>query len=408
MKKNLANVLSSGRYWTRTVTKMAKQLKKENPKNPYLSHDEKTVLFLKWKNEQCIKSRDKLLSSLYPFVLQQVHEKINMNGNNNIDVADLEQEANLALLDCLGEYDPEKGTLPTFFRTRLPKFFFPAIKTYGNLIKQPDNILKCVRLENTAFDKYVQIHGHYPNIGEPFSFKYRGKTYQIVFGGSSTPNVVSGNKTLDTSDDQSFELFDLISNEEDKDDTNDEKLFFLKSAITSLSLREQEILNLTYNSNLEVAEIVCRINPISPYDYRRLYKRAKNTVIIKTKNGHEQTLVFFVYHNAPTKTKKIIKNDKIEILSHRDEINYQSSSSGKILFSIQNDDTLDKVFLNGVPLLEKDICKIFNNNTNKQTFNLNLSFKVGSIYSPQNYSILLNKIKDKLRKKIIKNYDNFH
>lgn len=405
-KSNLANVLSSGRYWVKTVTKMAKRLKKENPHNPFLSHDEKTILFLKWKNENCVKSRDKLLSTLYPFVLQQVHERINSNGNNNIDIVDLEQEANLALLDCLKEYDPKKGTLPTFFRTRLLKFFFPAIKTYGNLIKQPDNILKEVRLENTAFDKYVQIHGHYPNIGESFSFKYRGKKYQIIFGNSTIPNVISGNKTLDTSDDQSFELFDLISNEEDKDNVNDEKLFFLKSAIASLSKREQEILNLTYNSNLEVAEIICRINPISSYDYRRLYKRAKNVLTIKTKNGYEQSLIFFVYHNVIKKSKKIIKNDKIKILSHKFEINHQSKSFTKLRFSIENGDNLDKILLNGVEISQKDINNIFNNNV--KTFEVDLNFRIGSIYSPQNYSILLNKIKDKLRKKIIKNYDKFY
>lgn len=402
-KLTLANGLASNRFWVKTVTKLSNKLKKESPSNPFLSHDEKTQLFLKWKEEGCIKSRDKLLSTLYPLAVQQVHDRINKNGNNNIPIEDLEQEANMALLDCLNEYEPEKGTLPTFFRSRLPKFFFPAIKQYGNLIRQPDNILRKIKVETLAFDAFVKKYGYYPNVGENFSFNIKDKNYEVIFGENIQYNIFSGNKKV-TDEEDSSEFFDLIAldseNVFDNKNDNEDRIQILKEIISTLSNKEKEIIEMAFFSNLETSEILLKLTPHNKYDFARLYKRSKNELKIKTKNI-EQKYIFYVFNAAQSKKcKKKIKKISFLPISHDCEINYTPKNKIKFSFGILKNDEIVSITLNGQDISNQLSKTVIFNNT-YDIFKLSLNLKIGTIYSQQTYSTFLNKVKDKIRKKIV-------
>lgn len=404
MKKDvkLSNILPSTKFWMQTVTKRVRKLKKDCPDNPFLSHDEKTILFLDWKNNKNVKSRDKLLETLYPLALQLVHDLVNKLGNNNVLVEDLEQEANYALLYTLteSEYDPSLGTLPTYFRSRLPMFFFRALKDYGNIIRIPDNILKDISSENKAFDLFVKTNGRYPEMGE--TYIYKDKINQ--FGEKKIDTIVSGNKSVND-EEETAELFDLIGTE---DETNEQfvKNEALLKIVNSLSKQEQEIINLTYFSDMEVSEIVYELKPYTRYDRERLYKRSKNTLKIKTNEG-ETCYNFFVYKGAKKRSLNEVKTT-LRPISHPFSENYQEFTTLNMCFAakevvsitLNNEDITDKLIL-----IENDSFDTLN--TNDKLFQLNCTLKAGTIYSLQNYNNKVNQIKDKIRKKIVKHYEYF-
>lgn len=403
MSRPLSNVLPTNKFWVKIVTKKYRKLKKEYPDNPFLSHDEKTRLFLNWKQNGDTVSRDKLLDSLYPLALQLVHKLVDKLGNNNVDIEDLEQEANYALLYTLehSNYDPKLGTLATYFRSRLPMFFFRALKDYGNLIRIPDNILKDMSAEQKAFDYYVKSNGYYPEIGEQVI--YKGKKYDI--GKTKISTIVSGNKSIEEDDNNGAELFDLISDDSlpDFSNTDDElKFTFLNKIVKSLTKQEQEILYYAFYTDLEISEIVYLLKPYTKYDKERLYKRSKNVLTIITSEG-KISFTFFVYKNAKNKRQIQCNSDVIRPISHTYLENFQERSNLKFIFAAKE---VISIFLN-----DKDITfnlKSIENesfskiNADDQLFELNCELKTGSIYSLQNYNNKLKEIKDKLRKKIVK------
>lgn len=401
----LSNVLPTNKFWAQIVTKKYRQLKKDNPNNPFLSHDEKTELFLDWKNNGNVKSRDKLLDSLYPLALQLVHSLVDKLGNNNVDIQDLEQEANYALLYTLeySNYDPKLGTLATYFRSRLPMFFFRALKDYGNIIRIPDNILKEISAEQKAFDHYVKVNGHYPEVGE--SVEFNGKDY--VVGKTKISTVVSGNKPV-SEEDETAELFDLISNNEETEDLDlPIKSEMLQKIISSLTKQEQEMLHYAFFTDMEISEIVYLLKPHSKYDRERLYKRSKNVLKIFTEEG-EVEYIFIVYKNAKNRKHGEISSDVIRPISHPHFENYQERSNLELIFAAKN---VHKITLNG-----KDITDSLNVLKNESfenlagddiLYKLSCELKTGAIYSLQNYNNKLREIKDKIRKKIIKNYEIF-
>lgn len=409
MKKKsiqLSNILPTNKFWAQIVTKKYKQLKKEYPANPFLTNEQKTELFLDWKNNGNIKSRDKLLDALYPLALQLVHALINKIGNNNVEVQDLEQEANYALLYTLeySNYDPSLGTLPTYFRSRLPMFFFRALKDYGNIIHIPDNILKETSSEQKAFDDYVKTYGHYPEIGEIHT--YNNKEHQ--FGkNNKTVSVVSGNKTVSDDEDFGEQLFDLISNGEESEDLDSElKIQTLWKIIHSLTKQEQEILHYAYFTNLEISEIVYLLKPYSKYDRERLYRRSKNSLKIITSEGQVE-YNFIVYKSAKNRKFNECNSEVIRPISHTYLDNYQERSNLQLLFGAKD---IQKVFLNDKDITHK--VKIIENasftdiSTDK-LFEINCELKAGAIYSLQNYNNKCREIRDKIRKKIVQNYEIF-
>lgn len=398
---NIASISIADRYWVKTVTRKARKLKKENPNNPFFSNEEKTELFLKWKNDGCVKSRDKLLEALYPLALQQVHALVNRTGSNNVDVQDLEQEANFALVHCLEDYDPTLGTLPTFFRSRLPMFFYRALKDYGNFIRIPDNILKDISLENKAFERFIKLNGYYPNTGD--TIELNGKN--IVFGKKKLDTVVSGNTSY-THEDDTFELFDITPDKESVvtiDDTS--ATDYLNLIIDNLSKREQEIIKYTYYTDLDISEILFLLKPHSKLDYDRLYKRGTNVLKIETTN---ETLeyTFVVYNNAKKRSSNeiVCANNEIIPISHLYATNYQKTVELNLSFFAQN---FQRITLN-----DKEVCYICEEIDRSifkdmpygyQQITIKDCLRGGTIYTSQNYSVRLNEIKDKIRKQITKN-----
>lgn len=399
----LSNVLPQKKFWSLQVSKRVRKLKKENPSNPFLSHDEKTVLFLDWKNNGNVKSRDKLLTTLYPLALQLVHSWVDSLGNNNVAIEDLEQEANLALLYSLEHYDPNLGTLPTYFRSRLPMFFFRALKDYGNVIRIPDNILKDISSESKAFDEYVKKHGQYPQPGELVTFKEK----QIKIGEKRIDTIVSGNKPVGEvggDQDEFCELFDLLGTEDEISLDNDQEI--LAKIVGSLTRREQEIVRYAYYTKMEISEIVYLLKPVTQHDYARVYRRAKNVLKIETDNG-EVVYQFFVYNGAKKRKKGEVNDEVISPITHKFLENYQETTNLEMLFSTKNN--IKQVLLNGVSIpyicLENDTLKEVSEG--ETLYKIQATLKAGSVYSLQNYNNILNKIKDKLRKKIIENYEFF-
>jgi len=390
-KKNLANILPTSRYWTRTVTKIAKRQMELNPKHPFLSNEEKTRLFLDWKHNKNIESRDKLMDSMYVLALQLVHQLINVYGNNNVPVEDLEQEANHALLDmlCNSDYDPEMGTLPTYFRTRLKMFFHPALKS-GNHITLPDNTWKQFSIENKAFNAFVKKNHRYPAHGETYT--YNGREYLFGDVSAKMPSVLEGNKTIGDEED-SFELFDLIGEADPYYNLSEEeqKRATVREIIHKLSKREQEILHYAFFTEMETQDIVYNLKPCSPTERKKLYTKSKNTLEIKTSDG-KQDYTFFVYRSAKIRRFDSISSSAIEPLSHPYKTNFQYSDSLKMTF--KSTDVLS-VSLNGQDITNQ-VAKLADN-----TFQLNCKLKVGCVFSQANYNHKLSKIKEKIRTKIV-------
>lgn len=405
-KANYANILPSSRYWTRVVTKIAKKQKEENPKNPFLSHEEKSVLFLDWKQNGNIESRDKLLNSMYLMALQLVHQLVNIYGNNNIPVEDLEQEANHALLDmlCNSDYDPALGTLPTYFRTRIKMFFHPALKN-GNLITFPDNTWKQFNAESKAFNEFVKKHHRYPVAGE--SYTYKGKEYLFGEVSAKMPSISEGNRSVGD-EEESCELFDLLGQMDENIGLSEyeEQTLALYDVIKNLTKREQELIHYSFYTEMDTQDIVYNLKPYSPVERKRLYERSKNILTIRTSEG-EQVYQFFVYNNAKKRSNGDLNRQIIRPVTHPNSENYQSNSLLTMVFGAKD---VESVTLNGKDITQ-NLSTLQNKpfeslGTNDKLFQLSCELKVGTIFSQSNYNAKLKTLKDKIRTKI-KHYEIF-
>lgn len=388
-------------FWTQIVTKKARKLKRENIENPFLSHDEKSRLFLDWKDNGNVKSRDKLLDTLYPLALQLVNKLILKTGNNKVDVKDLQQEANLALVHVLDEsdYNPSLGTLPTYFRSRLPMYFYRALKDYGNFIRIPDNILKDLSAESKAFDQFVKENGRYPEVGEVIHYKKK----EFIFGEKNRINqVFSGNNTVGEDGEETIEYFDLISDGEEINFDFINQNEVLNQVVNSLSKREREIIYYTFYTNIDISEIIYLLKPYNQQDKKRLYKRAENVLKIETDTG-TFTYRFFVHRYAKNKKLTEIETDVIRPISHTFVENHQTSDSVELVFGAKNVKAVylgNKDITENLQLIENEN---FNNlRTQDNLYKIKADLKVGTVYSFQTYNKLIKVIKDKIRKKIVK------
>jgi RNA polymerase sigma factor (sigma-70 family) len=388
-------------FWTQIVTKKARKLKKQNSENPFLSHDEKSKLFIDWKKNGDLKSRDKLLDSLYPLALQLVNKLILKTGSNKVDVKDLQQEANLALVHVLDEsdYNPDLGTLPTYFRSRLPMYFYRALKDYGNFIRIPDNILKDLSAESKAFDEFVKNNGRYPEVGEVVTYKNK----EFIFGEKNRIyNIVSGNNTVGEEGEDSVELFDLISDEQEQNFELVDKNQILNNIVDSLSKREKEVINYAFYTNIDISEIIFLLKPYNQQDKKRLYKRAENIIKIETDEG-VICYKFYVHRYAKHKKTEEVKNDVIRPISHIYIENHQANNCLELTFGARN---IKSVYLNNKDI--SDCLEVVENNsfnqlnTDDTLYQIKTDLKVGTVYSFQTYNKLIKNIKDKIRKKIVK------
>lgn len=388
-------------FWTQIVTKKARRLKRENIENPFLSHDEKSRLFLDWKDNGNVKSRDKLLDTLYPLALQLVNKLILKTGNNKVDVKDLQQEANLALVHVLEEsdYNPSLGTLPTYFRSRLPMYFYRALKDYGNFIRIPDNILKDLSAESKAFDQFVKENGRYPEVGEVIHYKKK----EFIFGEKNRINqVFSGNNTVGEDGEETIEYFDLIGGGEEINFDFVNQNDVLNQVVNSLSKREREIVYYTFYTNIDISEIIYLLKPYNQQDKKRLYKRAENLLKIETDSG-TFTYRFFVHRYAKNKKLTEIETDVIRPISHTFVENHQTNDTVEVIFGAKNVKAVylgNKDITEDLELIENES---FNNlRTQDNLYKIKTELKVGTVYSFQTYNKLIKVIKDKIRKKIVK------
>lgn len=376
--------------WLKTITKITNKLKKENPTNPFLSNSEKIELFLDYKNNGNLKARDKLLETMYPFAVQLCTKYL--QKNNVIPHEDLQQEANLALLDSLDEYDPSLGSFPTYFRSRIGKYIFPAIKRYSNIIRQPDNILKNITLETKAFDDFVTKEGRYPKHGEEYVFAYKDKKHKVTFGKNYIPNVVSGNDTLSIGDDSEYELFDIISQKEDEDE-NLEKKQLLKKIISKFSAKEKQILYYLFETSLDTKEIIQKLTPTSRGDKIRLEESSKNVLKFITNFG-EETIIIHSYYNAIKFTEGELNDIGIVFNENISKINKTPNQHFKYSFGLKNDCKIIDIVLNGKSIL--DSLKKDNNDI----YTISSPLKIGTVYTVQNLNVQKEKLILKLRKKI--------
>jgi len=388
-------------FWTQIVTKKARRLKRENIENPFLSHDEKSRLFLDWKDNGNVKSRDKLLDTLYPLALQLVNKLILKTGSNKVDVKDLQQEANLALVHVLEEsdYNPSLGTLPTYFRSRLPMYFYRALKDYGNFIRIPDNILKDLSAESKAFDQFVKENGRYPEVGEVIHYNKK----EFIFGEKNRINqVFSGNNTVGEDGEETIEYFDLIGGDEEINFDFVNQNDVLNQVVNSLSKREREIVYYTFYTNIDISEIIYLLKPYNQQDKKRLYKRAENLLKIETDTG-TFTYRFFVHRYAKNKKLTEIETDVIRPISHTFVENHQTNDTVEVIFGAKNVKAVylgNKDITGELQLIENES---FNNlRTQDNLYKIKTELKVGTVYSFQTYNKLIKVIKDKIRKKIVK------
>ncbi len=117
--------------------------------------------------------------------------------------------------------------------------------------------------------------------------------------------------------------------------------------------------------------------------------------------------MFFFYTIVYKKRKKHeLESDIITPITHKYLENYQETTSLKMLFSTSKE--VKQVLLNNTSI--PYICvenKTLTEISGEQLYEINCVLKPGMVYSMQNYNNILNKIKYKLRKEIIQNYEFF-
>lgn len=265
---NLANrlLINSTNAWQRDITRLQRR-RVRNGGPEFYSEDDKKTLFTEWKTNNCEKSKNELINSSLPLVLKYSRQLVNQYGNHNIAIEDFEQQGNLALLDALDNYDPQKGNFSTYIRVYLPKYFFPFTKKYSKIIREPDSVIRKKKEAARVASYFYTREGRDPEEGEVttikkdiLSFKYEPEV-----------QVVSGDDFA-YGDECTVTLFDTIIEEQECSELN---LDWLSDIINQkqecgLTKIQHEIIHLRFVLNSEISEI-CQVLEIDKKRYRREY-----------------------------------------------------------------------------------------------------------------------------------------
>jgi RNA polymerase sigma factor (sigma-70 family) len=414
MKENAGIISRYSTFWISEVSKIAKVLKKKN----YLSNEEKSDLFLKWRDEKCIKSRDLLIKSALPFALKIVHDYYRSKGKASISIEDLEQEANLAVIDALDDYDPEKGSFPTFLRSRVPKFLFPAVRAIGNTVHIPSNIFRDMSLENKATEKYIRENGHEPAIGDTYLFTYNDKKYDIVFGKS-----ISQIPFIDTefveNEEEGYSNIDFFSLNTFVDNNSDYALQsdFVLDLLDDLNENETKLIKYgLFTSSL--SENLSEIWPSTKEEIKQLLTNSKKKITYKI--GKKSISQFFYvsphFKNVHSIAKKLVsqENDNIEInflsKTYENKNVFICDESNIILSFFINNDFKDtfKLFIGNKEITNEIIFEKYLENSEKDIYlcTVKIAFEKSYTYTKNQALQEIKNIIDKLRKKLF-NYGKF-
>lgn len=259
-----------------------------------------------------------------------------------------------AVIKAVETFDPEMGTLSTWFR----KLFLTKIITYGK--------------ENGIYFSQTKINE------------------------DNYPKVISLDVTLD--EDGEMSLSDTMG-EHDNNINKIEEINFtgnMREIISQLPLREKELLILSYLESVQTSELGERLTPITVKEYEKLRERGHNKLTLSfTKSGKKYTFEYNItayYHNSD-------KNSR--------EIDYsEENMNSNIKYQIFN--TKEKVFIfNFICENMEDINLIFNGKSckftykNNETLIANLHNRYGSIFSNGSHALDICKKKLRMNNKII-------
>ncbi len=355
-------LFSSNKFWVKTISKLnRKRAKNRKQKNLFYTNDEKNELFLKYKNEGCLKSRDELLASTYAFVLQQIHLYVNRHGNFGFDIEDFEQEGNLALLDALDRYDPSKGTFPSFVRVYLPKYFFPFIKNNGSTIRLSDGAIQNIKQEIYSCDEFIRQYNRYPMSGETVEYVWNEKTVQHTFGENYNMEILSANSPVSNSREQEVteEIIDSLTDEPEyfNDDIKNyvvdllNKKWIINGKEIKITDREREIIEKKYYVGMDIKDMVYDIMP-QENEIKKCKERGFNQIEIN-RDGDTKTIELYCLpenvlknttlmdYNIPKETKyedlqlSFKKDDNILYLKCNGKEIRPTSNKNNIIFNIK-------------------------------------------------------------------------
>lgn len=367
-------ILKENTHWNKELYRIHSKYKKQvkNTKNPIYGTNELHVeLFLKYKNEGCMKSRDELLERQYVLIEKYVNQYHDTYGSAGLDPRELIQQGNLSLLDALESYNPSMGTFASYVRVNLKKFIFPFLKDHSYIVRQPHTYYKRITTENKAADLFFIQNNRLPLNGEEIIFEDN-----LVVFGIEKKEINSINRVFDDGDD---EYGDLLTDYEEKVEITPFISEKLKTLLDDkLSELEKDLLFKFHVDGMRMEIIAHNLEPKTYEEQAKVIKSSRNIVEITYNNGEKK--LFTIYCNNHNLFEQLNFNESTLIKN-----NWCDSEVLNIDFSWYNNyQPISKITVN-----KKNV--VFNDVKNVQ-----MTFKKGCVYSPQ----ILANMKERAIKKL--------
>jgi RNA polymerase nonessential primary-like sigma factor len=378
-----AQLQKENNFWNlqlRQIEKKRRKIYGKACKKIYGTYEDHNRLFLKWKEEQCWDSRNELIETQLLLVEKYVNELVNLYGSGGLDPRDFIQEGNMALLDALDSFNPQKGNFSSYVRINLMKFILPFLKKNSHTIRHPDTVLKAHTKENQQFDVYYRKHNCFPDVGIIYQYDMKVgegfKTVHRTFGDTKMENVVSGNTFMLDNQESFDEIFDNIKDVVEEPIIDTYVSNNLKKSMQCLTERENLILNASFvdgKTNQQISELLF---PSTVEEYNTLYNNSKNVVsVIYSDNEREELEIYVNLHG--------LKKQNIQ------RVQFDVVKGGENTINVPITKNVKMVLFNGLNVKFEIV---------NQTITFTTKIKNGSVISTQKIAMILNESIIKLRK----------
>lgn len=190
-----------------------------------LSEEEMLVLYKKYKEEGCLKSREALCQSCMVLTFKLVKKYVNQNNN----MFDLISEANYALFQAVENWNPEVGALTTVVSKYVNNQLLKYVMEQGNGV---------IRIARTTYKDYRKLEKLPLNLDVDEICKITGKKrYRVLQLLDSMP--IRDIKSIDA----------LPKNTDIVEETQNKDLFYMMDVPDSLKMlnkKDQEIVKGLY------------------------------------------------------------------------------------------------------------------------------------------------------------------
>lgn len=304
-------------------------------------------LYYLWKDNGDLSAREAIIYSQIKWAINSAFKNsYRLGATHNDQLVSIAFES---ILKALETFDPEKGNLPTWFRS----VFSTSIIAFG----------KETGVYYKIEDEEAGVH------------------VKTISANSLIDDEEGGIELLDTFGeyDKSFDpIFEDIQYTQE-----------MREIIASLPLRDREIVELVFLNQLPINELGERLTPITDVEHRKLRNRSENILKVSfEQNNQKHEYIYYIYsfyHNNDKNENLIIYPNNIECKTH--QYNKIQKKVQRDTFSMNVEGAKNiKVYLN-----DKMLSFSYSNSTIKA----NLEYKYGSIFSDGAHAV--DKIKRDLR-----------